>query len=138
MAQRALGAFLSHLTGAAVRAGGEPDDADLLDRFVRGREEAAFAALLGRHGPMVWGVCRRVLRNEADGEDASQATFLVSARKAGSTPRRASLASWLYGVASRSALKARARNNLRAAKEREAATRPRPEGADPAVERFLP
>src|SRR5262249_21683839 len=84
-------------------------------------------ALLRRHGPMVLGVCRRVLRNDADAEDAFQATFLVLVRKAASIRPRGLVGNWLYGVAHTTALKARAMSSRRAAKEREAAARPRPE-----------
>jgi RNA polymerase sigma factor (sigma-70 family) len=76
-------------------------DRDLLERFVSRRDEAAFAALLERHGAMVLGVCRRVLHDAHDAEDACQATFLALARKAPSVRKRDSLASWLYGVAVR-------------------------------------
>jgi RNA polymerase sigma factor (sigma-70 family) len=86
----------------------DASDAELLRRFRVGRDEAAFRALLARHGPMVHDVCRAVLRHEADAEDAFQATFLVLARAPGSVRRAASLGSYLYGVAYRTALKAQA------------------------------
>jgi RNA polymerase sigma factor (sigma-70 family) len=85
-------------------------DAELLERFVQRREdvaEAAFAALVDRHGALVLRVCRHVLRNEHDAEEAAQATFLVLARRAGSIRRRDSVACWLHGVALRVAGRAR-------------------------------
>jgi RNA polymerase sigma factor (sigma-70 family) len=81
-------------------------DAQLLERFVAQREEEAFAALVRRHGPLVLGVCRRVLRREQDAEDAFQATFLMLARHAGSIRRTDAIGSWLYRVARRIATKA--------------------------------
>src|SRR5437867_4381288 len=83
-------------------------DQDLLDRFARHRDEAAFADLVRRHGPMVLGVCRRVLRHEQDAEDVFQAAFLVLVRKAESIRRQESVGGWLYRVAYRLALRARA------------------------------
>jgi RNA polymerase sigma factor (sigma-70 family) len=103
-------------------------DGELLGRFIMRRDEAAFEALLLRHGPMVLGVCRRVLGNEADVEDAFQATLLVLARKAASIRPRGMVGNWLHGVAHRTALKARAMRTRRLAREREAAARPKPEG----------
>jgi RNA polymerase sigma factor (sigma-70 family) len=82
-------------------------DAQLLDRFVNYRDEAAFEVLVWRHGPMVFNVCRRLLRHEHDAEDAFQATFLALVRKAGSIAKREALAAWLYKVAYRVALAAR-------------------------------
>jgi RNA polymerase sigma-70 factor (ECF subfamily) len=79
-------------------------DAILLERFVCCREEAAFVALVQRHGPLVEGICRGVLRNDHDVEDVSQATFLVLARKAAGIPWRESVAGWLGSVARRLAL----------------------------------
>src|SRR5262245_21924555 len=92
-------------------------DAALLQRLGRPGREAAFEALLRRHGPMVLDVCRCVLVNEADAEDAFQATFLILARKAASIRKAGSLASWLHGVAYRTALKARAESARRHRRE---------------------
>jgi RNA polymerase sigma-70 factor (ECF subfamily) len=83
-------------------------DAILLERFVNRREEAAFVALVERHGPLVEGTCRRVLRDEHDVEDVFQVTFLVLARKAAGIPWRESVGGWLCAVAHRLALSTRA------------------------------
>jgi RNA polymerase sigma factor (sigma-70 family) len=99
----------------------EAPDAELLQRFTAAGEEAAFAALLRRHGPMVLGVCRRLLGHAQDAEDAYQATFLVLARKAACVRKRASVGSFLHGVAHRLALKARAQGVQRQVRERRAA-----------------
>jgi RNA polymerase sigma factor (sigma-70 family) len=85
----------------------QASDAELLERFVTERDESAFAALVARHGPMVFGVCRRLLRHVQDAEDAFQATFLILVRKAASIGQRELLGNWLYGVAIRVATRAR-------------------------------
>jgi RNA polymerase sigma factor (sigma-70 family) len=87
----------------------ETGDGELLRRFVRARDQAAFELLVWRHGPMVFGLCRRLLRHEQDAEDAFQATFLALARKAGSIGNGNALASWLYKVAYRVACRAGSR-----------------------------
>jgi RNA polymerase sigma factor (sigma-70 family) len=102
-------------------------DRQLLERFLATHEEAAFEALVRRHGPMVLGVCRRVLDHLHDAEDAYQATFLVLASKASSILRRETVANWLYGVAYRTAQKARAAAARRRVKEKHMA---RPEAFD--------
>src|SRR3954453_19393225 len=82
-------------------------DLQLLERFVAYGDEAAFADLVQRHGGTVWRVCRRVLHQEQDAEDAFQAVFLILARKAASIPKGEGVGSWFYGVAYRTAMKAR-------------------------------
>ena len=104
--------------GTLFRLGvaGALSDSQLLERFLSQRDdsaEEAFAVLVRRHGPMVFGVCRRILGNVDEAEDAYQATFLVLALKAGRITRRESLANWLYGVALRTAKDARARAKRR-------------------------
>jgi RNA polymerase sigma factor (sigma-70 family) len=96
----------------------DASDRQLLEQFATRKEERAFATLLSRHGPMVFGLCRRVLGHEPDAEDAFQATFLVLAHKAGSIRRRDSVASWLYGVAYRLASRLRARIAAQREKQR--------------------
>jgi RNA polymerase sigma factor (sigma-70 family) len=114
-------AVLRHLRRLVLRDDASPADGELLEEFVARRDEAAFEALLRRHGPMVLGVCRRVLANQADAEDAFQATFLVLVRKAASIIPRAMVGNWLYGVAHNTALKAKAMKGKRRAMERRAA-----------------
>jgi RNA polymerase sigma factor (sigma-70 family) len=121
MAAAQLATVLNHLRQLAeVRRADALGDAELLARFVARHDEAAFAALLQRHGPMVMGVCRRILRDAHDAEDAFQATFLVLVRKAGSIGKGASLGYWLYEVAYRTALRAKLGAARRRQRERRA------------------
>ncbi|VTR96857.1 sigma-70 family rna polymerase sigma factor : Uncultured bacterium genome assembly Metasoil_fosmids_resub OS=uncultured bacterium PE=4 SV=1: Sigma70_r2: Sigma70_r4_2: CarboxypepD_reg: HEAT_PBS: HEAT_2 [Gemmata massiliana] len=100
--------MLARFASALTRASAPTEtDTDLLTSFVRNRDEAAFAALVERHGPMVMGTCRRILYDSHAAEDAFQAAFLVLARRAASLPRTEALARWMYGVARRVALKTR-------------------------------
>ena len=113
--------------GAILRFGvvGDLSDSQLLQRFLTGRdgaEQAAFSALVERHGPMVLSVCRQVLGNPHDAQDAFQATFLVMARKAGSVQNAESLASWLHGIALRVSARAKADEARRRVHERRFAT----------------
>ena len=101
----AVGRQLGRLFESGTVAG--LTEGQLLDRFVRTRDEAAFEAIVARHGPMVIGVCRRFLRDPSDVDDAFQATFLVLVRKAGSLRRHDLLGNWLYGVASKVAARSR-------------------------------
>src|SRR5262249_57387862 len=105
-------------------------DGGLLQRFHAQRDQAAFHTLLRRHGPMVLDVCRGVLGDGPDADDAFQATFLVLALKGGSIRKGASLGSWLHGVAHRTALKARARSGVRRKHEARAPQRQAAEADD--------
>jgi RNA polymerase sigma factor (sigma-70 family) len=102
------GIVLRHLRGLAARPASGADDRQLLERFAAARDETAFEALLRRHGPMVLGVCRRLLRDPNDADDAFQATFLMLACKADAITQRESVGGWLHQVAYTTALKAKA------------------------------
>src|SRR6516162_9881389 len=108
--------YLRHLVNPARASG--LSDAELLERYVRHHDEAAFELLLWRHGVLVFNVCRRILPREQDAEDAFQATFLAFVRKAHAIARRGSVSSWLYKVAYRIALEAKERARKTAARER--------------------
>jgi RNA polymerase sigma factor (sigma-70 family) len=108
MATAELGTLMRHIKGlAAGRAARHGTDRQLLDAFAARRDEGAFTSLVGRHGPMVLRACRRVLGHEQDAEDAFQATFLVLARSAAAIRKHEALASFLHGVAYRTAMKAK-------------------------------
>src|SRR6516165_8837444 len=108
MASSPMNQIIHQLRNMISRDGPDATDGSLLECFLRTREEAALEMLVRRHGSMVWGVCRRVLANHHDAEDAFQATFLVLVRKASSIQPREMVGNWLYGVARQTALKARA------------------------------
>ena len=109
MAASQMSEAIRHLRRTVLlRDGAGLTDGQLLEGFISRREEGALAVLMQRHGPMVWGVCRRVLHNYHDAEDAFQATFLVLVRKAASIIPREMVVNWLHGVAHQTALKARA------------------------------
>ena len=112
-----LNADFDRIRAHAILGAGTADG-DLLSRFIELGEEPAFESLVRRHGPMILAVCRRILHNDADAEDAFQATFLVLVRKARTIRRKEGLANWLYGVAHNTALKARAMRRTRHTKER--------------------
>lgn len=109
---------------ALTNGAGDVPDEQLLRSYLNSGDEAAFAALVQRHGPMVLGVCHRVLRNRHDAEDAFQATFLVLVRKAHAVARPEQLGNWLYGVAFWTARNARTARARRQAAERRLRTRP--------------
>jgi RNA polymerase sigma factor (sigma-70 family) len=110
--------YIRTLCGEPRRA--DLTDSQLLDRFLTHREETAFALLVQRYGPLVLGVCRRVLRDAHAAEDVFQATFLVLARRAASIRKRANIGTWLHGVAQRVALRARAQRMAQRELERQA------------------
>jgi RNA polymerase sigma factor (sigma-70 family) len=109
MVSRKWGAVLDCIRSLAAAPGGsDGDDSALVDRVAADGDHAAFTLLFERHGPLVWAVCRRVLGQTPDAEDALQATFLVLLRRARAISKRTSVRSWLYGVAHRIAVRARA------------------------------
>jgi len=121
---RTLSSTLQHV-GRTLRAEDLADlgDAELVARFARDRDEAAFAALVRRYGGLVQGVCLRVLRHHEDAEDAFQAVFLVLARNAGRVERAGAIGNWLYGVAFNVSRKAKRMRQKREARERAAIPR---------------
>src|SRR6516165_5752723 len=138
MATSPMSIVFQHLrTTELLSDGARMTDGDLLERFVAARDEAAFAALVRRHGQMVWGVCRRVLAGHQDAEDAFQATFLVLVRKAASVVPREMVGNWLYGVAHQTALNARANEARRRTRERQVTQMPEPPNRDQELWQYL-
>jgi RNA polymerase sigma factor (sigma-70 family) len=134
VATNRLRGVLRHLA-----ASGETlSDGQLLARFIATRDEAAFATLVRRHGPLVLGVCRRVLQHAQDAEDVFQATFLILARKAPSVLNRAAVGSWLYRVAYRAAQEARTMRSRRRARETPGRSFPEPAIAEADVQDWRP
>src|SRR5665213_1301485 len=122
---------------ARLQAAGERTDGQLLESFVRRREEAALEVLVRRHGPMVWGVCRRILHNHQDAKNALQATLLFLVHKAATVKPREMVGNWLYGVAHQTALKARATRAKRRTRERQVVDMPEPAVTEPGLWRDL-
>lgn len=131
MAAPSLDRIVAQLRQAVAPPGDGLTDGQLLGRYIAHRDEAAFAALVKRHGPMVLGVCRRMLGNAHDADDAFQAAFLVLVHKAGSLRSSEQVGNWLYGVAYNTALAARARRSRRRAAERQVDEMPEPTVAPP-------
>ena len=132
LTQARPGLFKQLRQAAIGPSGGSMTDGQLLERFQKTGDEAAFAALVRRHGPMVWNVCRRRLEHH-DAEDAFQATFMVLVRKASSIVPRSKVAHWLHGVAYHASLKARSVAVRRGNREKQAMIFPEPASAPPAA-----
>src|SRR5262250_2028379 len=131
MTQAPLATAVRSLRQAVTSTAEELGDRQLLQDFLGKRDESAFALLIRRHGPMVHGLCRRVLQHAQDAEDAFQATFLVLARKAATIRKGEALASWLHGVSYRIAMRAK----RDAARRRKHETRtPTPSASAPAAD----
>jgi RNA polymerase sigma factor (sigma-70 family) len=137
MAMTPLTAVLRHIrTLAAAGQFDDIPDGQLLERFAVDRDEIAFEVLMRRHGPLVRGACTRLLGNRPERDDVFQAVFMVLARKASSIRRRASVASWIYGVTLRLAREQRARLSRRHRREQtpgslEEMAEKRPMNSDP-------
>ena len=126
--------ILRHLEQTGLGVADATTDADLLGRFAASRDQAAFATLVRRHGPMVLSVCQRVTNHPQDAEDAFQAAFLVLARKAGALRSPGLLGNWLYGVAVRIAQRARRSAGRRRGREVPIVDVPGPVTSDPAAD----
>jgi RNA polymerase sigma factor (sigma-70 family) len=128
MATAQMDTVIRHLRRAVLgQDGAACTDGQLLASFIDQKDEAAFELLVRRHGSMVFGVCRRIIDNHHDAEDAFQATFLVLARRASSVRPRERVANWLHGVALRTAMKARTMARKRRGREKQVTEMPEPE-----------
>src|SRR5262245_35702318 len=131
MATGEMSEVIQHLRRTVLlRDGAGLTDGQLLESYISRRDEAALAVLVRRHGPMVWGVCRRLLGYH-DAEDAFQATFIVLVRKAASVMPREMVGNWLYGVAHQTALQARRTAARRRAREIQVTVMPDTEAVQP-------
>lgn len=128
MSQVAFGKTIQHMLRVMSSDLPGVTDGDLLTRYLDAQDMKAYEALVRRHGPMVWGVCRRLLQSPQDAEDAFQATFLVLVRKARSVVPRSMVGNWLHGVARQTAVRIRAMAAKRSGRERQVTEIP-----DPAV-----
>jgi RNA polymerase sigma factor (sigma-70 family) len=138
MATAQMSTVIRHLRRAVLRQDGAGwTDGQLLASFIDQKDEAAFEVLVRRHGSMVFGVCRRVIDNHHDAEDAFQATLLVLACKASSVRPRERVANWLHGVALRTAMKAKALTTKRRGREKQVMAMPEPEAPQQAQWRDL-
>jgi RNA polymerase sigma factor (sigma-70 family) len=126
MATRPWNNLVQHLRTTVLPVRDEATDSELLESFVQHGDSEALAVLVHRHGPLVWSVCRRLLRNPQDAEDAFQATFLVLVRKAATIRHKERCAHWLYRVAYQTALKARAIAGRRSVREQQVTDMPEP------------
>lgn len=131
MAKNQLSKVIQRLRQVVVQSGAGMTDSRLLDLYVRQKDDAALAGLIRRHGPMVWGVCHRILRNHHDAEDAFQATFLVLVRKVATIRQKELVANWLYGVARQTAIRAKVATFKRVMRERQVTEMPEREAVQP-------
>lgn len=130
MAIKQTNRLIDYLRRSVLDDGAERTDGQLLSSFIHHKDAAALATLIRRHGPMVWGVCRRMLPNHHDAEDAFQAVFLVLVQKAAALPDKEMVGNWLYGVAQQTAVRMRALAAKRGVRERHVAVMPEPTSAE--------
>ena len=134
MSHRSFQNYIPYLrTSALILDGAGMSDGQLLKQFIRERSETAFTSLVRRHASMVFAVCRRVIGDQHIAEDALQAVFLVLARRASSIRPQEQVGNWLYGVAHRTALRARAKLTRYRSKKKQVLAMPHPEILPPEI-----